>query len=64
MYRNIPSLKEYVLVDSTGTTNVEKYTKNEDATWQLSDYSDLYAKVQLNSIEVVLSLEDIYRGVY
>lgn len=64
MYRNIPSLQEYLLVDSTGSIKVEKYSKNEDATWQLSDYENISDKVLLKSIGVELQLGDIYLGVY
>ncbi len=64
MYRKIPSLQDYLLVDSTGEVIVEKYTRNENGTWQLSEYKNREELVELNSIGVVLRLEDIYSGVY
>jgi Uma2 family endonuclease len=64
IYRNIPSLQEYLVVDSTGAIMVEKHSRNQDGTWQLTDYDSKTDKVQLNSIGVELPLSDIYLGVY
>jgi Uma2 family endonuclease len=64
MYRNIPSLQEYILIDSTGATKVEKYSKNNDGTWQLSDYEKISDIIELKSVGIEIVVEDIYRGVY
>jgi Uma2 family endonuclease len=64
IYRNIPSLQEYLVVDSTGAIMVEKHSRNQDGSWQLTDYDSKTDKVQLKSIGVELPLSDIYLGVY
>ena len=57
-YRNISSLKEYVLV-STENKKVEVFTKSSDGKWVLSE-SDESGIIKLSSIECVLLLDDIY----
>ena len=37
LYREMPSLKEYILVDSE-SMNIESYTKNDNQTWTLNEY--------------------------
>jgi Uma2 family endonuclease len=64
MYRNIPNLQEYILIDSMGAIKVEKYSKNNDGTWQLSDYENISDIIELKSVGIEIVLEDIYRGVY
>jgi Uma2 family endonuclease len=66
LYRGIPTLREYLLVDSTGKIQIEKYYKNKQDIWQLTDYMSIDDTVILESIEggLNVSIQDIYRGVY
>ena len=59
-YRSIPSVAEYVLV-STTDQRVEVYARREK-TWELSIH-EAGQEVVLASIEVRLSVEELYRGV-
>lgn len=64
LYRDIPSLKEYIVIDSTGNVHLEKWYKNEEGLWILNEYKSSEDSVSLQSLEIDLSMADIYRGVY
>jgi Uma2 family endonuclease len=59
LYRQIESLKEYVLVDYD-KIYAEKYTRKNDNSWQLTEFKDLNQTIELNSIEIDLKLSEIY----
>lgn len=59
LYRDIPSLKEYMLVDSENIA-VEVHRIKADKHWDLEDYNKLSEVVTLTSINVSLKMEDIY----
>ncbi|MCU0836114.1 MAG: Uma2 family endonuclease [Chromatiaceae bacterium] len=59
LYRQIPSLKEYLLV-SQGRFQVELFTRGEDGRWALSDYSALGDQVRLASVDATLALAEVY----
>lgn len=61
LYRDIDSLKEYVLVD-TEKIYVEKHIRNADKSWQLTDYRSLENSFTIDSIQHSFSLMDIYEG--
>ncbi|MGH9948188.1 MAG: Uma2 family endonuclease [Pyrinomonadaceae bacterium] len=58
-YRSIDSLREYVLI-SQNRAAVEKYVKHGDGFWLLSSAIGLEATINLESIDSILSLTDIY----
>ena len=59
LYRSIPTLEEYVLIDSR-RIKAEVWRKT-DGTWLLADEtSDLERSIELASIDLMLSLIDIY----
>lgn len=62
LYRDIESLNEYILIDSEKIM-VEKFTKNSDKSWTLTEYIDLEVGFEMKSIGVSLRLCDIYDGV-
>lgn len=64
LYRDIPQLKDYILIDAIGNVMVEHFTKNENEIWELREYDDLSQKFPIPSIDVTLQLSDIYEGVY
>ena len=62
LYRDIDSLKEYILVD-TEKIHVEKHLRNADNSWQLTDYKSLDNSFRIETVQIVLSLTDIYQDV-
>jgi len=60
-YRQLPSLKEYVLV-SQDKVLVERYTRQGDD-WVLSEFKGLADTLQLRSIDCAVSLREIYAKV-
>lgn len=60
--REIESLKEYILIDST-TTHLVQYTKNNDGTWTLSEKKSREQTFVIATIGAQLSLANVYDGV-
>jgi Uma2 family endonuclease len=61
-YRSIPELQEYILV-SQQQYHVMQYTKTEAGKWLLSEYATEAAEIQLESVDLVWNLAEIYIGV-
>ncbi|MDP1796792.1 MAG: Uma2 family endonuclease [Planctomycetaceae bacterium] len=61
-YRKLPSLRELVLVSSTGI-QVEHYHRGEDGQWGFWETSDKTASLALTSVDITVPLEEIYRRV-
>jgi len=59
IYRQIPSLREYLLV-SQHRVLVELYSRGDDGRWTLFDYSALTDSVPLASVGCTLALAEIY----
>ena len=59
LYRQIPSLREYLLV-SQGRVLVELFTRGDDGRWVLADYRSLNDRVPLPSLDCTLDLAEIY----
>jgi len=64
LYRDISSLKEYIVIDSTGKVHLEKWYKNEDGLWILNEYKSTEDTVTIKSLSFELHMADVYRGVY
>jgi Uma2 family endonuclease len=62
LYRDIPSLKEYILISSLEIL-VEKYNKQIDRTWVLHEYKSLEDIVVIDSINFSLRVAELYRNV-
>ncbi len=62
LYRDIPTLKEYILVDS-GSYSIEDFYINEQGNWELNELKSLDEILSFNSIGVSVALKDIYDGV-
>ncbi len=58
-YRSIESLQEYVLV-SQDEARIEKYLKQGDGFWVLSEAFGLDAKIKLDSIDCEIALSEVY----
>ena len=61
-YRSIPKLQEYILIDQH-QYHVQKFTKNSDNNWVLSDIDNLENIVNLESLKLQISLQDLYDNV-
>lgn len=61
LYRDIASLKEYILIDST-SINIEAFTINDAGNWELRELKNVNDSLRLSSIKTELSVADIYEG--
>jgi Uma2 family endonuclease len=59
LYRQISSLREYLLV-SQHRVQVELYNRSEDGRWTLTDFSARTDSVPLESVGCTLSLAEVY----
>jgi Uma2 family endonuclease len=62
LYRSIPSLREYLLIDSE-SIEVNHFRKLENADWLLHEYTVISDIIWLPTIEQPLSLAEIYENV-
>jgi Uma2 family endonuclease len=58
-YRTVESLVEYLLI-AQDEHKIEQYVKQTDGRWLLSEASSLKASVELESIQCVLALKEVY----
>ncbi len=61
-YRDIPSLKEYILISSLEVL-VEKYNKQYDGTWILHEYKTENDSFAITSIDMPVEMKSLYRNV-
>ena len=61
-YRQIPSFKEYILVD-TGHCRITTFLKQEDGTWEEGVTEGLGNKLTINTIGAAIPVQDIYARV-
>lgn len=62
LYRDIPALKEYILVDSE-SVHVESFRLNEQSHWELEEYNTIKENLFIRAINEYLLLSEIYDGV-
>lgn len=62
IYRTMPTLKEYLLIDQYRVC-VERHEKQTESQWLLTEYKDLQDKVDLFSVPVQLPLSNIYENI-
>lgn len=62
LYREIETLKEYILIDSE-KVNVLKYSKNNDDSWLLVEYKSLDDFITINLANIEIQVKDIYENV-
>lgn len=62
LYRDIPSLQEYILVDSE-TISIEAFHINKNNNWELKEYNQLDEKLNFVSLGFDISLAEIYADV-
>ena len=61
LYRDIPSLKEYILIDPE-RISIEAFYINAESEWALKEFMSIGDTLFLTSIKVSLPLADIYDG--
>jgi Uma2 family endonuclease len=61
LYRDIPSLKEYILVD-TENVSVEVFRLNNIGHWELEEYKGLEDKLSIPSLSVSIPLKLVYEN--
>jgi len=61
-YRSIPSFQEYILV-SQNSYEVDHYTKESEDKWIIMTYKGEEAVIKLASIQLEISLKDLYKRV-
>ncbi len=62
-YKNIPSFKEYVLIEQEHFS-VETWFRQDEETWKIAVVKDLQQEITLHSLQIKLSLSDIYKHLY
>lgn len=62
LYRAIPSLKEYIMINSE-SIGVEHYTRQEAGKWELEELKSLSDTINIRSIDLRLPLQQLYEGV-
>jgi Uma2 family endonuclease len=63
LYRDIKSLREYILVDSE-SVSVMKFQINNENKWELTELSVLSAELKISSIDLSIELKEIYDGIF
>ncbi len=61
-YQQIPSLKEYILVD-TSTISIQTIVKKDDGLWKFETIADPTSSLTIATIEQQIMLSDIYYNV-
>ena len=61
LYRDIPTLKEYVMVE-TESIGIEAWQLNNTGQWELREYHSLGDVLLLPSVQVSIEVKDIYEG--
>lgn len=59
LYRAIPSLKDYILVDAEAI-HTEHFSINKEKLWQLKECNKIGEEIFLETLNVKLPLEEIY----
>ncbi len=62
LYREIESLKEYILIDSESVM-VEKFMRNADSSWQLTEYKKIESTFTIETVSISLPLTTVYEGI-
>lgn len=61
LYRDIPALKEYILID-TEEINIECFRLNATGHWELEEYKKLEAMLAIHALNLSVNIQDIYNG--
>lgn len=61
LYREIPSLKEFITIDSE-SIGIEAYRINAERNWELKDYRSIDETLTIPIVGLSLPLKEIYEG--
>ena len=61
LYRDIPSLKEYILVDSL-SINIERFCLGQNRRWQLEEYKNLAETLVISTLNLSIPIVEVYEG--
>jgi Uma2 family endonuclease len=61
LYREIASLQEYILIDSTSIHFIN-YARQQDGRWLMSDTKDISQSFFISTIGLQIPLNDVYAG--
>ena len=61
LYREIPTLKEFITIDSE-SIGIEAYRINVEHNWELKDYRSIDETLTIPAVGLSLSLKEIYEG--
>jgi Uma2 family endonuclease len=59
LYRDLSSLKEYILVNSEAV-GIEAFSINEQGFWELKEYNNSNDSLLIKTIQLSISMKDIY----
>lgn len=62
LYRDIPSLKEYILIDPEQIA-IESFFLNSKNNWELQEYTDQTQNLRFKSLNIDISIQDIYENI-
>ena len=60
-YKNIPSLKEYIMIDSAKRF-AQAVRKQQDGAWRFEDITESTAGIFIRAINFSISFDDVYRN--
>jgi Uma2 family endonuclease len=61
LYRDIPTLREYILIDSK-SVGIECWRINRNGYWELEEYKTMDEVLSIAAIQISIPLEEIYDG--
>ncbi len=61
LYRDIPTLKEYILIDSEAI-GIESWGINRNGRWELKEYKSMEEILLINALNLSIPLAEIYEG--
>ena len=61
-YRQLPSLKEYILIDQEKAV-VETFYKREETIWEISRVDDIEQVVEIKSLGLKINMAELYLGI-
>ena len=61
-YRQIPSFREYLLIDSE-TLSVQTFYREANDLWQIRSYWEPGQQVYIRTLDLTLPIEQLYAGV-
>ena len=61
LYRDVPTLKAYILIDSESIT-IEAFRINTSGHWELEEYKSLNEILAITAVDLAIPLHDIYEG--